>query len=92
MSVTTCAVCIQVDERSEREAFSKWLLTNKNSIHALSDNEGCGCCVDVFRILVEEGTPVPAAISVSQASGEGLESPLESVFAQAIQALTDLYR
>ena len=84
-------VCVQVDEPAEREAFAARLLENKNTLRAISANEGCGCCVDMFQLLVEKGTPVPVAIGVSQVSGEGLESFLEKVSAQAIQALADTY-
>lgn len=49
-------VIVSLDEKNEVNEFYQWLRRHKNKIHAISDNEGCGCCVDLFYIIMESDT------------------------------------
>jgi hypothetical protein len=43
-------VVIQVDNVAEFEAFEDWLKKHQKEVIAISENSGCGCCVDIFTI------------------------------------------
>jgi len=43
-------ICIAVDEPAEVAAFEAWISKWQNSFSFISSNEGCGCCVDIYRI------------------------------------------
>ena len=41
---------IDVGDDAAYDAFYDWLETHQNKIEAISDNEGCGCCIDLYYI------------------------------------------
>jgi hypothetical protein len=43
-------VCASIDEPGEHAALDAWLAKWSGSLAYLSPNEGCGCCVDTYRI------------------------------------------
>ena len=47
---------IVVDANDEVSAFYKWLASNRGRVVGISANKGCGCCVDCFDIVIEDGT------------------------------------
>jgi hypothetical protein len=63
-------ICVIVDHRDEVEALEAWLTKWRDQLAYISPNEGCGCCVDIYRVegpaeaiseiprdLVSEGWP-----------------------------------
>lgn len=54
---------IAVDEETETELFYSWLAKHKNKIEAISENDGCGCCIDMYHILLKEELNVPCESS-----------------------------
>jgi len=42
-------VVVDVAVERERSAFSNWLERWRDRV-VLSENQGCGCCVDIWRI------------------------------------------
>lgn len=45
-----------VDANDEVSAFYNWLSRNRGRVVGISENRGCGCCVDCFDIVIEDGT------------------------------------
>lgn len=43
-------VIIEVDNNAECEAFEDWLKKYQNEIIGISENSGCGCCVNIFAL------------------------------------------
>ena len=52
-------IILSVDEPTEEENFTQWLAEHRSSIIGMSDNVGCGCCIDSYYIVAESNTPVP---------------------------------
>ena len=44
---------VDVNDEDEVASFYSWLLRNQSRVTAISENEGCGCCVDIFSLEVE---------------------------------------
>ncbi len=44
------SICIAVDEPAEVEAGDKWLAANRERVNFVSENNGCGCCVDMYDL------------------------------------------
>ena len=47
-----------VDDPRKVEAFYGWLRRNRRRVVGISDNRGCGCCVDMFDIVLDEQAEV----------------------------------
>ena len=43
-------ICVVMDDPGEVEAGRKWLAANRRSLTHVSENQGCGCCVDVWDV------------------------------------------
>ncbi len=43
-------IVVAVDEPSEVEAAERWLARWSTAITYQSDNQGCGCCVDIWEV------------------------------------------
>jgi hypothetical protein len=43
-------ICIAVDEPAEVEAGECWLSANRDRLDFISENYGCGCCVDLYDL------------------------------------------
>lgn len=51
---------IAVDQEDEVASFYAWLARNRAHVFAISENKGCGCCVDMFDLELEDGAePMP---------------------------------
>ena len=53
------SIILSVDEPTEEQNFTQWLAEHRSNIIGMSDNVGCGCCIDSYYIVAETGTPVP---------------------------------
>lgn len=52
-------VIIDVNDKAEWDAFEDWLKKYQNAVVGISENSGCGCCVDIFTIeVLESATPL----------------------------------
>jgi hypothetical protein len=53
-----------VDDVDEVTTFVDWLRRNRPLIVGISENRGCGCCVDMFDVLVDDrAEPMPCSAS-----------------------------
>lgn len=43
-------VCISVDSEGEVRAADAWLDRWRDDLTYISDNQGCGCCVDIYDV------------------------------------------
>jgi hypothetical protein len=43
-------VCISVNEPDEVAVLEAWFSKWREALTFVSENEGCGCCVDMYRI------------------------------------------
>jgi len=43
-------ICVSVDEPAEIAALEAWLEKWRGSLAFVSQNEGCGCCLNIYRI------------------------------------------
>lgn len=43
-------ICIAVDEPAEAQAGEQWLSENRARLDFISENRGCGCCVDLYDL------------------------------------------
>jgi hypothetical protein len=51
---------ICVDSAEEVGEFYAWLQRNRSHIIGISENLGCGCCVDMFNIVIDNvAEPMP---------------------------------
>lgn len=41
-------------EPGERAAFESWIGTWRKELDFVSENEGCGCCADIWRVAGPE--------------------------------------
>ena len=57
-------VIVAVDEPTEVTDFAVWLAANEVRLTFISDNTGCGCCVDIYDLEGPEEVlrTIPAAI------------------------------
>ena len=47
-------ICASLDAPGERELLNSWLDRWRGRLLALSENRGCGCCVDIFEVTGPE--------------------------------------
>ena len=45
---------IEVDEKGQVESFCSWLRRNRRCVVAISENQGCGCCVHMFQLVLRD--------------------------------------
>ena len=45
-------VIVDVNDNTECVAFENWLKKYQNAVIGISENSGCGCCVDIFTMEV----------------------------------------
>jgi len=50
MATKRITIIANTDRPGEREAVHDWLAKRTTRLTYLSPNEGCGCCVDIFRV------------------------------------------
>ena len=50
MDAARATVCISLDSDDEVRAWREWLSEWREQLSYLSDNTGCGCCVDMFNL------------------------------------------
>jgi hypothetical protein len=43
-------ICVDVRNPADVEAAEKWLAANRSRLDFLSENDGCGCCVDLYDL------------------------------------------
>jgi hypothetical protein len=43
-------ICAVADSPGEREMLASWLSKWRGRETTISQNEGCGCCVDLYRV------------------------------------------
>jgi hypothetical protein len=46
---------VEVDNLAELASFHGWLSRNREQVLAISENKGCGCCVDIFVMDLDDG-------------------------------------
>lgn len=46
-------VIVETADVEEVNAFHSWIVRNRQHVLAISENEGCGCCVDIWYIKVD---------------------------------------
>jgi hypothetical protein len=49
LAVPRATICVDVGT-AEQAAVDAWLARWRTSMPFCSDNEGCGCCVDLYRV------------------------------------------
>ena len=55
---------VATDSAEEIASFKSWLERNRQHILGISENTGCGCCVDSFDIeLSDRAEPMPCESS-----------------------------
>jgi hypothetical protein len=47
---TIILACDDPGFRAELDQIDAWFATNANLLAAKSENEGCGCCVHIWRV------------------------------------------
>ncbi len=56
-------ICVDCPE--EVSEFYGWLRRNRSHIIGISENRGCGCCVDIFNIVIDDvAEPMPGEVGV----------------------------
>jgi hypothetical protein len=60
------------DRPGERELLDSWLSKWRGRNTTISENEGCGCCVDMYRVTGpdEAMREVPAQMLADRAEGK----------------------
>ena len=43
-------ICYEIEDEHERELAEQWLTANREKLTFISDNEGCGCCINSWDI------------------------------------------
>ncbi len=43
-------ICVRTDDPAEVTAVENWLAQWKDQLSYLSDNYGCGCCVELYDV------------------------------------------
>ena len=43
-------ICVDVNRADDRAAVEAWFERWRSSLSVLSENEGCGCCVDIWNV------------------------------------------
>jgi len=47
-------ICAVRDSPGERELLASWLAKWRERTTSISENEGCGCCVDIYQVVGPE--------------------------------------
>jgi hypothetical protein len=47
------SICVIVDDSASVQAAEEWLASHRHRLDYISENYGCGCCVDLYDL---EGT------------------------------------
>ncbi|HZX76880.1 hypothetical protein [Lysobacter sp.] len=48
--MSKATIIVSVDDPFEVAAFETWLSRWEKMLTSMSDNEGCGCCVDIWKV------------------------------------------
>ena len=43
-------ICVDVNRADDRAAVEAWFERWRSRLSVLSENEGCGCCVDIWNV------------------------------------------
>jgi len=43
-------ICVIVDDPASVRAAKDWLAANRHQLEYISENYGCGCCVDLYDL------------------------------------------
>ena len=71
--IAVVAVDLPDDEPNEVVAFYGWLSRNRRRVLGISKNEGCGCCVDIFNVELEDGVEEMPCESSGECNGSSLK-------------------
>jgi len=65
-------IIVAVDQPTEVADFDAWLATNASRLTYISDNTGCGCCVDIYDVEGPEEVlrSLPPTLSVAVTSSD----------------------
>lgn len=44
------SICVKADDPTSVQAAKDWLARNRERLDYLSENYGCGCCVDLYDL------------------------------------------
>ena len=47
-------ICAVSDNPGERALLEAWILRWRETLESLSENQGCGCCVDIYQVQGSE--------------------------------------
>jgi len=61
-------ICVDRNHQDEVEAVEAWFARWRGCLTFVSENEGCGCCVDIWNV---EGPDEAMAAIPGQARGGG---------------------
>ena len=71
-------IIIAVDRPTEVAEFDAWLAANESRLTYVSENTGCGCCVDIYDVdgpeVVLRSIPPTLSIHPKTASGAAFSS------------------
>jgi len=65
-------VVIDVSDNAECKVFEDWLKRYQNEIIGISENSGCGCCVNIFTVELLDGA-IPLAMFNQVETDQALE-------------------
>lgn len=81
--------CIDAAHPQERDDFLAWLERNAAHVLGISDNEGCGCCADIYHLeIAGAAEPMPCAAG-GKPNPHGLRYGIEKD--RAIDAILGLH-
>lgn len=83
-------LCVDVNS-DEREVVEVWLVKWREALGFCSENEGCGCCVDIYHIEAPEAAIAELPLSVLATSDwsedDGWANPQRSYRSYQFQAV-----
>ena len=73
MTQSRATLIATADDPDSRVAVRGWLETNQGSLRFISDNLGCGCCVDLWDIEGDSAVlaSIPSHLLASSAWADG---------------------
>ena len=73
MTISRATLIATADDPDSRLAVRAWLETHRRSLGFVSDNLGCGCCVDLWDIEGDAAvlTSIPSHLLASSAWADG---------------------